>query len=121
MKLKYYECGNCGNLQVETEFGECSECGYEELVEIKEEEYNTKVNTLNQDNINYVYNKVKELEKEYNSEDSRSKQDIIDCYSDDYILEIWKDEGQYIEETGEGWNTFEDFLIDFIKQNIELE
>ena len=41
MKLKYYKCNNCGNLQVETEFGECSECGYEELIEITQAEYNS--------------------------------------------------------------------------------
>lgn len=45
MKLKYYECENCENLQVEAEFGECSECGYEDLIEITEEDYNTKIKT----------------------------------------------------------------------------
>lgn len=39
MKFKYYKCENCGNLQVETEFGECFECSYEDLIEITEEEY----------------------------------------------------------------------------------
>ena len=39
MELTYYKCTNCGNKQVETEFGECAECGYENLVEISKEEY----------------------------------------------------------------------------------
>lgn len=43
MKLKKYKCENCGNLQVETEFGECSECGYEELLEVAEESTEFKV------------------------------------------------------------------------------
>ena len=46
MKLKYYECEECGSLQVETEFGECAECGYEDLIEITENEYNIKTNNL---------------------------------------------------------------------------
>lgn len=38
--MKYYKCSNCKNVQVETEFGECAECGYENLNEITEKEYN---------------------------------------------------------------------------------
>ena len=43
MRLKNYKCENCGNLQVETEFGECSECGYEDLIEIIKENTEFKV------------------------------------------------------------------------------
>ncbi|WP_176471682.1 hypothetical protein [Shouchella clausii] len=39
MSLKYYRCTNCPSTQVETEFGECMECGYEDLVEITKNEY----------------------------------------------------------------------------------
>lgn len=38
--IKYYKCEHCNYLQVETEFGECAECSYEDLVEITEEQYN---------------------------------------------------------------------------------
>lgn len=41
--MKFYKCNNCGNSQVETEFGECAECGYENLVEITETEYNKEI------------------------------------------------------------------------------
>lgn len=37
--MKYYKCDNCGGVQVETEFGECAECSYENLHEITKEEY----------------------------------------------------------------------------------
>lgn len=37
--MKYYKCLNCGSYQVETEFGECAECGYEDLAKISKEEY----------------------------------------------------------------------------------
>lgn len=35
---KEYECTNCGNVQTGTEFGECAECGYEDLIEKKDED-----------------------------------------------------------------------------------
>lgn len=31
---RYYVCSNCGESQSTTEFGECAECGYEDLVEV---------------------------------------------------------------------------------------
>ncbi len=34
-----FRCDNCGHYQHTTEFGECEECGYEDLVPISEEEY----------------------------------------------------------------------------------
>lgn len=37
--LRFYRCANCKSTQVETEFGECSECSYEDLVEITKEDY----------------------------------------------------------------------------------
>lgn len=40
MTNKYYKCQNCKEVQVNTEFGECAECGYEDLLKISEEEYN---------------------------------------------------------------------------------
>lgn len=63
---------------------------------------------------------VKELEKEHGSEEDRTIENIKACYIDDYILDIW-DEEKYKEETGEGWHTFEDFIISFIEQNIIFE
>lgn len=38
--MKYYKCLNCEGTQAETEFGECAECGYEDLQEVNEKEYN---------------------------------------------------------------------------------
>ena len=38
-KNGYFKCENCGHYQHTTEFGECEECGVEELIEITEEEY----------------------------------------------------------------------------------
>lgn len=65
----------------------------------------------------YVFKEVKLLEKEYKSEDSRTITDIEKCYTDEYILHIWKSE-KNDEEEGEGWLTFEGFLIDFIEGNL---
>jgi DNA-directed RNA polymerase subunit RPC12/RpoP len=33
--MKHYKCLNCKNIQIETEFGQCAECGYEDLVEMR--------------------------------------------------------------------------------------
>lgn len=72
------------------------------------------------ENAKKVFDKVKQLEKKYESEENRGIKDIEGCYTDYYILSVWEEE-QYNEETGEGWGTFEDFLIDFIEQNIMFE
>lgn len=45
-KEGYFKCENCGHLQHTTEFGECEECGYEDLREITEEEYNKGIEKL---------------------------------------------------------------------------
>ena len=68
-----------------------------------------------------VYAVVKDLEKEYHSQDNRTHEDIEGLYTDDYILAVWNSEGIYNEETGTGWNSFEEFLIDLIEQNLENE
>lgn len=67
-----------------------------------------------------VYDVIKELEIEYDSQDSRTLKDIEDCYEDDYILSIWDMEDAENND-GDGWTNFEDFLIDFIEQNIQCE
>lgn len=71
-------------------------------------------------NVAKVYREVKKLENEYSSKENRSKDDIRACYSDKYILDIWKYE-EYTEEKGEGFLYFEDFLIDFIENNLRFE
>jgi len=38
-KNGYFKCLNCGHFQHTTEFGECEECGYEDLAEIEEKEF----------------------------------------------------------------------------------
>ncbi|MFO1446163.1 hypothetical protein KDN24_23760 [Bacillus sp. Bva_UNVM-123] len=43
-KMKFYKCSNCKGRQEETEFGQCADCGYEELVKISEEEFE-KINS----------------------------------------------------------------------------
>ncbi|WP_279146375.1 MULTISPECIES: hypothetical protein [Clostridium] len=53
-KNGYFKCENCGHYQYTTEFGECEECGYEELTEITEEEYNA----------NNVHDVIEALEKQ---------------------------------------------------------
>ena len=68
-----------------------------------------------------VLKEVSKIEKEFNSPYKRSIEDTEKCYTDAYILEVWKSEGLYNEETGQGWHSFEDFLVDFIKENIEFE
>ncbi|PKR82486.1 LPD28 domain-containing protein [Heyndrickxia camelliae] len=39
MEVKYFKCENCNHYQLTTEFGECEECGYEDLVNVTQEEY----------------------------------------------------------------------------------
>lgn len=63
---------------------------------------------------------VRKMEKKYDSQYRRTPKDLKALYKDNYILSIWKDE-KYNKETGEGWNCFEDFLIDFIEQNLIFE
>lgn len=72
-------------------------------------------------NVAKVFREVKKLEKEYNSEESRTKDDIRACYSDQYILAVWKCEECTDEENDEGFAYFEDFLIDFIETNLIFE
>ncbi|GAB6552740.1 hypothetical protein bcgnr5378_05940 [Bacillus cereus] len=60
-----------------------------------------------------VYEAVKQLEKKYNSLDDRKLRDIELCFADSHILMVWETEK-------DDWNSFEDFLISFIQQNIEL-
>ena len=69
------------------------------------------------ENIQKVLLRIREEEKHF----KRTEEDIKTCYTDTYILSVWESEGMYLEETGEGWNSFEDFLTDFILQNIEAE
>ena len=38
-KNGYFRCENCGHYQYTTEFGECEECGYENLIPINKKEY----------------------------------------------------------------------------------
>ena len=71
---------------------------------------------LNVENAKVVLEKVKKLEKEYDSDQDRTLADIEACYTDSYILKIWEDENK----DDDGWDTFENFLVDFIEQNIQL-
>lgn len=66
-----------------------------------------------------LFEKVKKIEKEYGSDDYRTIEDIEGCYTDYYTLSAWEEE-RYTEEKGEGFMTFEDFLLDFIEQNIMI-
>lgn len=68
---------------------------------------------LDLDKVEQVYNGAKAMEKEYNSKDNRTMQDIKGLYTDKYILSIWKDETTY--------SNFEDFLLDIIEQNLANE
>ncbi|WP_336769812.1 hypothetical protein [Bacillus bombysepticus] len=61
-----------------------------------------------------VYEIVKQLEKKYNSTVDRSLNDVELCFVDSHILMVWETEK-------DAWGSFEDFLIDFIQQNIELD
>lgn len=70
--------------------------------------------------VSEVFRVVKKLEREYGSEYNRTKDNIRECYYDEYILDIWEYE-KYSEETGEGFMLFEDFLIDFIETNLIFE
>lgn len=72
--------------------------------------------SINIENAKQVYEKVKELEKQYQSQDDRTLEDIEKCYTDEDILSIWK-----FEQENDGWDTFENFLIDFIEQNLQFE
>lgn len=38
-KNGYFQCQNCGHAQHTTEFGECENCSYEELIEISEQQF----------------------------------------------------------------------------------
>lgn len=79
--------------------------------------YSDYVDRYKTENIKNLFLEIKKLEKEYNSEENRTVEDIKACYFDDYILSIWEDE-KYNRETGEGWCSFEGFLYSFIENNI---
>lgn len=79
--------------------------------------YSDYVDMYESENIKNLFLEVKKLEKEYDSEEDRTVEDIKACYFDDYILSIWEDE-KYNRETGEGWCSFEGFLYSFIENNI---
>lgn len=93
----------------------------ESIIFVNKEDCENVLNIFNfERKINEVFKKVKVLEKQYNSKENRTKEDIKMCYDDKYILEIWEIE-KYTEEKGEGFATFESFLIDFIEQNLIFE
>lgn len=75
-------------------------------------EYEKKISSL--------LDKVRYLEKKYNSKDERTRDELKSCYTDEYILSIWDIE-KYTEESGEGFFYFDDFLLDFIEQNLIFE
>ena len=93
-----------------------------EIISFKTKEDCKKVMELflHEKKINEVYNQVKKLEKKYNSKGCHDRNQIKSCYTDKYILGVWDIE-KYTEEKGEGFNTFEDFLLDFIEQNLIFE
>lgn len=93
----------------------------ESIIFTNKEDCENVLNIFNYEKkINEVYRKVKVLEKQYNSKDNRTREDIKMCYDDKYILDIWEIE-KYTEEKDEGFVTFESFLIDFIEQNLIFE
>lgn len=49
-KNGFFKCDNCGHYQHTTEFGQCEECDYEELIEITEEEYDNEQKEFNKMN-----------------------------------------------------------------------
>lgn len=73
--------------------------------------------TPSQENVMKVYEAIKKLEEEHQSETRRKIEDIEACYHDSYILSVWKEES----DPEDGWATFEDFLISFIEQNIMFD
>lgn len=102
-------------------FGELNLVGILEIeLMLYKETYKRYIEDYKQEDIKYVYDEVKKLEKEYQSEEDRTYDDIKACFYDDYILSIWEYE-KYNEETEDGWFKFTDFLINFIKQNIMFE
>lgn len=70
--------------------------------------------------ISSLLEKVRVLEKKYNSKEEHTRDDLKACYEDDYILSIWNIE-RYTEESGEGFLYFDDFLLEFIEQNLIFE
>lgn len=69
------------------------------------------LNEIQETKIKNVYNIVKSIENKHNSKEKRTLNDIKLCYTDNYILSLWKSEQ-------EDWSSFEEFLIDIIEQNI---
>lgn len=86
-----------------------------------ESDCNNVIDILMQEKkITKLFKDVQLLEEKYNSTDRRTRDDIKSCYTDSYILDIWGIE-RYDDGNYEGFNTFEDFLLDFIEQNIRFE
>lgn len=70
--------------------------------------------------ISSVLKKVNDLTKKYNFKQEYSRDDIKSLYKDKYILSIW-DLEKYTEEKAEGFYNFEDFLLDYLEQNLIFE
>lgn len=69
--------------------------------------------------VSSMLKKVNDLAKKYNSKDY-NREDIKNFYKDEYILNIWEIE-KYTEDKGEGFFCFEDFLLDYLEQNLIFE
>ena len=69
---------------------------------------------MKKENVLRVYNEVKKLEEIYNPYDKATIEDIENCYTDKYILDLWEDEK-------ESWLDFESFLIDYAENGMMYE
>ncbi|MGU8987270.1 hypothetical protein ACV3V0_06095 [Clostridium perfringens] len=70
--------------------------------------------------LNYVVQSVEKLKKEWGYNEKISLDYIKGLYKDKAVLSIWNDE-MYTPEKGEGFHKFEDFLIDYIEQSIQID
>lgn len=128
MEAKHFNCLNCNHYQFTTEFGECEECGYEDLVNVTQEEYE-RGSKMSNENTYWVvdlqnYTDVTErtlddakdfLKGFWNEEDFESEQEMddhfarIDIANADELIELLMGVDYYLFKSHEEYLEYAEF------------